>query len=134
MLLPNQDGMTALEMWAMVLLSAVMVGIAAARSRLLRNRLLSRPWIASLGLLAGVWSAVSAGVSARVPSGTGWHTAFGYPRTFYFIWESFENNQHSASFSLWRFLENSLVYGAVLCLLVVLYHGLLVGSKRIRDL
>lgn len=134
MLLPSQNGMTALEVWAMVLLSTIVVGIVAARSLLIKNRLLSRPWIVSLGLLAGVWSAVSVGVAARVTSGTGWHTAFGYPRTFYFIWESFENNQRLTSFSLWRFLENSLVYGAVLCLIVVFYHGLLLGSKRIRDL
>lgn len=134
MLLPGQNGITAQEVWAIVLLSTIVVGIATARSRILRSRLLSRPWIVSLGLLAGVWSAVSVGVAARVPSGTGWHTAFGYPRTFYFIWESFENNQRLTSFSLWWFLENSLVYGTVLSLIVVLYHGLLLGIKRIRDL
>jgi hypothetical protein len=134
MILPSRDGMTVIEVWSLILLSAGMVGVAAARSRLLRNRLLSKQLIASVLSLAAFLSVVSAMVSVRVSSGTGWHTAFGYPRTFYFSWQSFENSQHSTRFSLPRFLENSLVYVAVLYLIVVLYHGFVLGIKRMQDL
>lgn len=133
MLLPAKDAMTSINVWTLIILTALVVGVAAFLSPAIKARL-SKQFVASAFSIAALLSSISVGVTVRVPSGTGWHTAFGYPRTFYFVWESFENNQHSTSFSLWRFLENSLVYVAFLCLLVVLYHYLWLSIKRIRDL
>lgn len=93
------------------LAALILAGIAAAAVRPLRSGLV-RPMLWIL-MIAAAASGISALVSSRRHSGTGFTTSFGWPKPFYFRYLD-EAGRQSDGFSLIYFLGNSLVFAALL--------------------
>lgn len=89
--------------------------------------------VAIIFLLAAFLSGMSSFISRDNPSGTGWHSAFGYPRPFYFIWEGFAGGQRHSGLSLLRFLENSLIYGVTIVLIMLIYSLISLGIRQLNE-
>ncbi len=96
------------------LLVAIVVGAAVAFLLLRRMRAPDRRRrlmrAAAAGILCAVLSAVL--YSSR-GAGTGTQTAWGWPRTVFSLWQSWETGQRSHGIDWRGVIENALFYGAL---------------------
>jgi hypothetical protein len=77
-----------------------------------------------LGLIiaSALLSLVSSFVSSRRHSGTGDLTSHGWPKPFYFRWESWESADRSVSANPLYFAGNMMVYVAALLVAGMVWH------------
>ena len=94
---------------ALLLVAAGSASRPAIRNSLNRLRL----WI-SIAAAASALSLASALHSTRRNAGTGWETSFGWPKSWYGRWQSFEDDSSSSGYNLLYFAGNSLFYAAVI--------------------
>jgi len=108
-------------------LCALLVAAAACRLRPgLRRRLLHPAACLGIGVGGGLFSALSASVPSLRSAGTGTSLDRGWPKPFWFRWESWENAARSESVSLLYFAGNAVVWASVILLLLTV----LLASRR----
>jgi hypothetical protein len=105
--------MTAIDVLITILISLLFILTVTYFSLRTQRQILSLKFAFLVLLLALVFSSLSGFFSQQQFAGTGIHTSYGYPRSFYFKWHSLENSEQHEGLNILYFLENWLVYTAV---------------------
>lgn len=109
--------MTVIDVLITIFVALLLILTATYFSPRIQRQVLSLKFTLLILLSALVFSSFSIFFSQQQFAGTGLHTSYGYPRSFYFKWHSLENSQQYEGLNMLYFLENWLVYVAVLSVL-----------------
>ena len=105
--------MTAIDVLIKILISLLLILTVTYFSLRTQRQILSLKFAFLVLLLTLVFSSLSGFFSQQQFAGTGTHTSYGYPRSFYFKWHSLENSEQHEGLNILYFLENWLMYTAV---------------------
>ena len=112
--------MTAIDVLITILISLLLILTVTYFSLRTQRQILSLKFAFLVLLLTLVFSSLSGFFSQQQFAGTGTHTSYGYPRSFYFKWHSLENSEQHEGLNILYFLENWLVYAAVFSVLEII--------------
>lgn len=105
--------MTAIDVLITIFVALLLILTVTYFSPRTQRQVFSLKFALLMFLFVLVFSSLSVSFSQQQFAGTGLHTSYGYPRSFYFKWHSLENSQQHEGLNMLYFLENWLVYTAV---------------------
>lgn len=111
--------MTAIDVLITIFIALLLTMTATYFFPRMRKQILSLRFTLLMLLSALLFSSLSGSFSQQQFSGTGLHTSYGYPRSFYFKWH-LEDSEHHEGLNILYFLENWLVYAAVFSVLGII--------------